>query len=191
MGIADLWNTEFSSVAQSCLTLCDPVDCSSPGLSVHHQLPEFTQTHIHGVGDAIQPSHPHPHRRLTQTCLWVSRSLQWRCGSAVACCWVGGTECSSVCMGSFEGGHHYLHYLHHTLPQVNSRERTQLHPSTENLIKDLLSMAPPIRTRPSFPLSQSLPSGSFHKPLILLHQREDRLKTTVTNQSKHMDHSLV
>ena len=47
-------------------------------------------------------------------------------------------------------------------------------------IKDLLSMAPPIRTRPRFLLSQSLPSGSFHKPLILLHQRADRLKTTVT-----------
>ena len=48
----------FSSVAQSCLTLCDPMDCSTPGLPVHHQLPEFTQTHVHQVGDAIQPSHP-------------------------------------------------------------------------------------------------------------------------------------
>ena len=66
-------------------------------------------------------------------------------------------------------------------PQVNSREGTQLYPSTENWITDLLSMAPPSRTRPSFPLSQSLPSGSFHKPLILLHQRADRLKTTITN----------
>ena len=65
-------------------------------------------------------------------------------------------------------------------PQVNNREGTQLHPSTENWIKDLLSMALPIRKRPSFPLSPSLPSGSFHKPLILLHQRADRLKTTVT-----------
>ena len=55
-------------------------------------------------------------------------------------------------------------------PQINSRERTQLHPSTENCIKDLLSMAPPIRTRPSIPLSQSISSGNFHKPLILLHQ---------------------
>ena len=64
-------------------------------------------------------------------------------------------------------------------PQVNNREGTQLHPSTENWIKDLLSMAPPIRTRPSFPLSQSLPSGSFLKPLILLHQRADRMKTTI------------
>ena len=49
---------QFSSVAHSCLTLCDPVDCSTPGLPVHHQLPEFTQTHPHWVGDAIQPSHP-------------------------------------------------------------------------------------------------------------------------------------
>ena len=62
----------------------------------------------------------------------------------------------------------------------NNREGTQPHPSTENWIKDLLSMTPPIRTRPSFPLSQSLPSGSFHKPLILLHQSADRLKTTIT-----------
>ena len=65
-------------------------------------------------------------------------------------------------------------------PQVNNWEETQSHPSTENWIKDLLSMAPLIRTRPSFPLSQSLPSGSFHKPLIILHQRADRLKTTIT-----------
>ena len=43
---------------KSCPTLCDPMHCSTPGLPVHHQLPEFTQTHIHQVGDAIQPSHP-------------------------------------------------------------------------------------------------------------------------------------
>ena len=49
---------QFSSVAQLCLTLCDPMDCSTPGLPVHHQLSEFTQTHVHRVGDAIKPSHP-------------------------------------------------------------------------------------------------------------------------------------
>ena len=48
---------QFSS-AQSYLTLCDPMNCSMPGLPVHHQLPEFTQTNVHWVGDAIQPSHP-------------------------------------------------------------------------------------------------------------------------------------
>ena len=46
------------SVAQSCLTLCNPMDCSTPGFPVHHQLPELTQTHVHRFGDAIQPSHP-------------------------------------------------------------------------------------------------------------------------------------
>ena len=48
----------LSSVAQSCPTLCDPINCSTPGLPVHHHLPEFTQTHVHPVGDTIQPSHP-------------------------------------------------------------------------------------------------------------------------------------
>ena len=51
-------SVQFSSVAQSCLTLCNPMNCSMPGLPVHHQLPEFTQIHVHWVGDAIQPSHP-------------------------------------------------------------------------------------------------------------------------------------
>ena len=50
--------TQFSSVTQSCRTLCDPMNRSVPGLLVHHQLPEFAQTHVHQVGDAIQPSHP-------------------------------------------------------------------------------------------------------------------------------------
>ena len=49
---------KFSSVAQSCPTLCDPIDCSTPGLPVHHHLLELTQIHVHRVGDAIQPSHP-------------------------------------------------------------------------------------------------------------------------------------
>ena len=49
---------QFSSVAQSCPTLCDPMNRSTPGLPVHYQLPEFTQTHVHQVSDAIQPSHP-------------------------------------------------------------------------------------------------------------------------------------
>ena len=51
-------SVQFSSVAQSCPTLCDPIDCSTPGFPVHHQLSESTQTHVHQVGDVIQPSHP-------------------------------------------------------------------------------------------------------------------------------------
>ena len=73
---------QFSSVAQLCPTLRDPMNCSTPGLPVHHHLPEFTQTYIHQVGDAIQPSHPlsspsppapnpSPHQSLFQ---WVSSS---------------------------------------------------------------------------------------------------------------------
>ena len=50
-------SVQFSSVTQSCPTLCDPTNCSTPGLPVHHQLPEFTQTHIHRVSDVIHPSH--------------------------------------------------------------------------------------------------------------------------------------
>ena len=51
-------SVQFSSVAQSCPTLCDPMDYIMPGFPVHHQLPELAQTHVHSVGDAIQPSHP-------------------------------------------------------------------------------------------------------------------------------------
>ena len=57
-GQVDTLIIQFSSVAQSCPTLWDPVNRSTPGLSVHHQLPEFTQTHVHRVTDATQPSHP-------------------------------------------------------------------------------------------------------------------------------------
>ena len=63
LGQSVRWNlasfyTWVSSVTQSCPTLCNPVDCSTPGLPVHHQFPELAQTHVHRVGDAIQPSHP-------------------------------------------------------------------------------------------------------------------------------------
>ena len=77
-------SVQFSSVTQSCPTLCDPMDCSMPGLPVHHQLLKLTQTHVHWVGDAIQPSHPlsspsppafnlSQHQGLFQ---WVSSSHQ-------------------------------------------------------------------------------------------------------------------
>ena len=56
--IANICSVQFSSVAQLCPTLCDPMNRRMPGLPVHHQLPEFTQTHVHRVSDAIQPSYP-------------------------------------------------------------------------------------------------------------------------------------
>ena len=77
--------SQFSSVAQSCPTLCNPMNCSTPGLPVHHQLPEFTQTHVHRVHDAIQPSlprlspsppapNPSPQQSFFQ---WVNSSMRW------------------------------------------------------------------------------------------------------------------
>ena len=82
--ISILCAVQFSSVAQLCPTLCDPMNHSTPGLPVHHHLPEFTQTHVHRVRDAIQPSHPRlspsppalnlsQHQGLFQ---WVSSSHQ-------------------------------------------------------------------------------------------------------------------
>ena len=78
-----IYNTQLSSVAQSCLTLCDPMNRSTPGLPLHQQLPEFTQTHVHRVADTIQPSHalsspspapnPSPHQGLFQ---WVTTSQE-------------------------------------------------------------------------------------------------------------------
>ena len=70
-------SVQFSSVAQSCPTLCDPVNRSTPGLPVHHQLPEFTQTHIHLVSDAIQPSHPLSDIDLNKT-LGIARGNSWK-----------------------------------------------------------------------------------------------------------------
>ena len=74
-------SVQFSSVTQSCPTICDPMNRSTPGLPVHHQLPEFTQTHVHRVGDAIQPSHlsfpfppapnPSQHQNIFQ---WINSS---------------------------------------------------------------------------------------------------------------------
>src|SRR5574341_1534967 len=55
---SSLKSSQFSSVTQSYPTLCNPMNCSTPGLPVHHQLPEFTETHVHRVSDGIQPSHP-------------------------------------------------------------------------------------------------------------------------------------
>ena len=56
--IKKICSVQFHTVTKSCPALCNPMDHSTPGLPVHHQLPQFTQTHIHRVGDAIQPPHP-------------------------------------------------------------------------------------------------------------------------------------
>ena len=143
-----------SEVTQSCPTLCDPMDSSLPGSFIHgsSQARVLEWAAISFSRGSFNPGMK-PKSPASQ-----ADALQTDKGSLL----------------SHQGR------LSIVWPQVNNREGTQPHPSTENWIKDLLSMAPPIRTRPSFPLSQSLPLGSFHKSLILLHQKADRLKTTIT-----------
>ena len=70
-------SVQFSSVAQSCLTLCDPRNCSTPGFPVHHQLPELAQTHLHWVCDAIQPSHPLSFPSLPAFNLSLIKNFWW------------------------------------------------------------------------------------------------------------------
>ena len=94
--ILNVPSVQFSSVAQLCPTFCDPRDCSTPGLPVHHQLLELTQTHVHWVSDAIQPSHPllspsPPAFNLSQhpgLFQWVSPSIQvtlWQVNLLMLC----------------------------------------------------------------------------------------------------------
>ena len=85
MSSSILSSVQFSSVLQSCPTLCDPMNCSTSCLPVHHQVPESTQTHVHWVGDAIQSSHPllppsPPALNLSQhkgLLKWVSSRIRW------------------------------------------------------------------------------------------------------------------
>ena len=125
--------------------------------------------------------------------LWVSRSLQWRRGSTVDCRRVRSAEYNSACTSPFEWGRHYLYYPYQFGLRSNNREGTQPCSSTENWIKDLLSMAPPIRTRPSFPHSHCLPSEASLSllPLPVRGQTEWKPQSQKTNQTDHMDHSLV
>ena len=112
-----------------------PMSCF-PTINSTTGLPELTQDWgsrlLEGTNKSLCTPGPRrkeqwPHKRLTRTCPLVSRSLQQRCGSGVACCRVGGTECSIACMGSFEEDHHYLHYLHQSLA---SGQTTRKKPST-------------------------------------------------------------
>ena len=115
-------------------------------------------------------------------CPCMSRSLWQRHGLAVACCRIRGTECGSIWVWELLKEVSII-FITSTIvwPQVKKQGGNTPHWSTEYWIEDLHSMAPPIRTRPSIPLSQSLPSGSFHKPLVLIHQRAERMKTTITD----------
>ena len=177
-------NLTISSVQFSCSVMSNslrPHDCSSPGFPVHHQLLEPTQT--------LCSPDPRRKEELTtqETDPDMPRSVQKSpevSGGGVDWQWpAAGLEALSAVVHTWD--------LLKEVPlsslsppsfglRPSSREGTQPHPSTESWIKDLQNMPPAIRTRPSFPLPQSLPSGSFHKPLILLQQRAYSRKTTIT-----------
>ena len=112
-----------------------------------------------------------PHKRLSQTCLWVSRCLRQMRGSTVTSHGVRGIEYNSPGISPFERGHHYPY---HSLASGQNTEREHT-PTPQKKVKDLSNVALPIRARPRFPHSWSLSSGSFQKPLILIHQRADRM----------------
>ena len=135
-----------------------------------------------------------PHKRLTQTCPWVSRSFQQRHGSSVPCCRVRGNEWGIACIGPSEGGHHYLHYLNCGLVsgQTTGREHNPSHqqkiglkiywswplPSEQDLVSPTVSLS-------HLEASISLLSLSLRGQIELKPQSQK------TNQTDHMDHSLV
>ena len=150
---------QFSSVQFSHSAMSDSLqplcNCSTPGLPVHHHLPEFTQTHAHWVGDAIQPSHPlsppsSPTFNLSQFRVFSNESvlcIRWPKYWSFSFSISPSNEYSRLITLHSKG-----------LSRVFSNTTVQKHQF----------------------FSQPLPSGSFHKPLILLHQRADRMKTTIT-----------
>ena len=136
-----------------------------------------------------------PHKRLTQTCLWVSRSLQQRCGSVVACCRVQVTECGSAFMGPFEGSHHYLHYRHHSW--VSGQITGRKHSLEENQQKIGLKVywTWPCPSEQD-PVSPSISPSHLEASISLLSlsnrgQTDWKPQSRKTNQFDHMDHSLV
>ena len=135
-----------------------------------------------------------PHKRWTQTCPWVTRSLQKSCGLAVACCRAGGTECSSAGMGPSEGDHHYLLYLHCSLAsgQINGREHRPAH---QHKIRLKIYWAWPRPSEqdsvsPSVNLSQQEASISLLS-LSIRGQTERKPESQKSKQCDHIDHNLV
>ena len=128
------------------------------------------------------------------TCLWVCRSLRQRRGSAVACCKVQGTQCSSACMGPFGGSRHYLHYLHHSFAsgQTTGRDHSQAQQQkiqlkiywTWSRPSEQDSVSPSVSLTLSLTL-RKLPQASYPYP------SEWKPQSQKTNQTDYMDHSLV
>ena len=135
-----------------------------------------------------------PHKRLTQTCLWVSRSLWRRCGSTVACCRVRGIEYHSACTRPFEGGCHYLHYPHHCLVsgQTTGKEHSPVHQQKVGLKIYWTWPLPSEQDPVSCNVSLSYHEASINLfPLSIIVQTEWKPQSQKTNQIEHMDHSLV
>ena len=135
-------------------------------------------------------------RILTQTCPWVSRSLWWKRGTAVACCRVGDTEYSTACMGPFERGCHFLHYLHHSLASGQITGRKHSPTLQPNIGLKIYCGWPPhqnktqFRTRPSVSLFHQEASISLLS-FSIKGQTDWIPQSQKTNQSDHVDHSLV
>ena len=101
-----LLTSQFSSVAHSCPTLCDPMNRSTPGLTVHHQLREFTQTHVHRVGDAIQPSYPLSSRFPALSLSQHQGHFQWAGSSYQVAKSIGASALVSVLPMNIQGWFH-------------------------------------------------------------------------------------
>ena len=134
-----------------------------------------------------------PHKRLTQTCPWGSRSLQQKCGSVVGCCRVGGTEYSSACMGPFEGGCHYLHYLHHSLASGKITGMEHSPTLQQKIALKIYGAWPHTSEQESVSPSVSLSHQETFIRLLsfsIRGQTDWKPQSQKTNQSYHMDHSL-
>ena len=124
--------------------------------------------------------------------LWVSRSLWWRHELAVACCRVRGTECGSACMGHFEGGHHYLHYLHHSLVsgQTTGKEHSLAHRQKVELEIYWAWPCPSEQDPVSPTVSLSHQEASINLLSFSRSQTEWNPQSQKTNQTDHMDHIM-
>ena len=136
---------------------------------------------------------PWPHKRLTQTCPWVSQILWWRRGLAMACRRVRGTEGSRACMAAFEGGRHSLHYLHHSL--ASGQTRREHSPDHQQKIESKIYWAWPGSSEKD-PVAPSVSLSHQEASIRLLilsirRQTECKPQSQKTKQTNHMDQSLV
>ena len=190
---AYVWLTFCCSVTKSCMTLCNPMDCSMLFFPVLHHLPEFVQTHVPWAGDAIQPSHPlsspflpafhlskhqWPHKRLRQTCLWAlgvsGGGMDWRWPSAgwgaLAAAVLGGMECWHK--SSWRRSPLALPWsVPYGRPAMEAADARTGPPQAK--LQGGTQPQPSVENwikdlltgaRPGFPHSQSFRSESFHKP---------------------------